>query len=193
MRRREQLLIIGPFFGTHRSRSCFWARGISQAACVFRLAMWGEMAGFETKGEQRSLGSLQSVVGCKPALGRSRTRGKAARRHGLLNVISQRLFAAFPRAFKYPPVPLAIGIGPKLCELMRPEFKPAEIRAFLYAWTSGPRYLKAVARGEVRRNLDGSRAGVPEPKDRAAAQQQLQAIAHSGARSPSKGTVRLRG
>ena len=108
---------------------------------------------------------------------------KAARRHGRLNTISLRLFKAFPRVFKYPPVPLAIAIGPKLCELMGPEFKPAEVRAFLHAWTSGPRYLKAVLRGEMRRNLDGSPAGVPEPKHRTAAKEQLKAIGHSTARS----------
>jgi len=108
---------------------------------------------------------------------------KAARRHGRLNTISLRLFKAFPRVFKYPPVPLAIAIGPKLCELMGPEFKPAEVRAFLHAWTSGPRYLKAVLRGEMRRNLDGSPAGVPEPKHRTAAKERLKTIGHSGARS----------
>ena len=58
--------------------------------------------------------------------------------------------------FKYPPVPLAMGSGLKLRELLGAEFKPAEIRTFLQAWTSGPRYLKAVARGEMRHNLDGS-------------------------------------
>jgi sRNA-binding protein len=108
---------------------------------------------------------------------------KAARRHGRLNTISRRLFKAFPRVFKYPPVPLAIAIGPKLCELMGPEFKPAEVRAFLHAWTSGPRYLKAVLRGEMRRNLDGSPAGVPELKHRTAAKERLKSIRHSGARS----------
>jgi hypothetical protein len=106
-------------------------------------------------------------------------RDKAARRHGPLSTISGRLFAAFPRAFKYPPVPLAVGIGRELCQLLRPEFKPAEIRVFLHAWTSGPRYLKAVVRGEMRRNLDGSPAGVPEAEHRTAARQQLRAMGHS--------------
>ena len=44
--------------------------------------------------------------------------------------------------FKYPPVPLAMGSGLKLRELLGTEFKPTEIGAFLQAWTSGPRYLK---------------------------------------------------
>ena len=76
-------------------------------------------------------------------------------------------------------MPLAVGIGRELCHLMSPEFKPAEIRVFLHAWTSGPRYLKAVVRGEMRRNLDGSPAGVPEAEHRAAARQQLRAMGHS--------------
>src|SRR5205085_10348827 len=109
-----------------------------------------------------------------------------AGRRGRLNALSERLFETFPRAFKYPPVPLDVGIGLKLCELISPEFKPAEIRAFLYAWTSGPRYLKAVVRGEMRRNLDGSPAGLPEPKHRAAAKERLEAIGYSGARSHNR-------
>jgi sRNA-binding protein len=70
-----------------------------------------------------------------------------------------------------------------LCELLSPEFKPADIRVFLHAWTSGPRYLKAVARGELRRYLDGSPAGLPEPEHRAAAKERVAAIGHSGGRS----------
>ncbi|MBV8773207.1 MAG: hypothetical protein JO166_12895 [Deltaproteobacteria bacterium] len=108
-------------------------------------------------GEERRATATLALLSKQP-LARARVSIQAARRHGRLNTISRRLFKAFPRAFKYPPVPLAIAIGPKLCELMRPEFKPAEVRAFLQAWTSGPRYLKAVLRGEMRRNLDGSPA-----------------------------------
>jgi sRNA-binding protein len=119
----------------------------------------------------------------KPASAPSSALNKDARRRARVNTLSERLFAAFPEAFKYPPVPLAIGIGPRLCELLSPEFKPAEIRVFLHAWTSGPRYLKAVARGEMRRNLDGSPAGLPEPKHCAAAKERLDAIGHSGGRS----------
>jgi sRNA-binding protein len=82
--------------------------------------------------------------------------------------------------FKYPPVPLAMGSGLKLRELLGTEFKPSEIRAFLQAWTSGPRYLKAVTRGEMRHNLDGSPAGLPAPEHRADAQKRLNAIRRSG-------------
>jgi sRNA-binding protein len=66
---------------------------------------------------------------------------------------------------------------------LSPEFKPAEIRFFLHAWTSGPRYLKAVTRGEMRRNLDGSPAGLPELEHRAAAKERLDVIGHSSGRS----------
>jgi len=134
--------------------------------------------------ERRAAGRF--AVSSKPPLARAHFGNKAARRHGPLNTISRRVFRAFPRVFKYPPVPLAIAIGPKLCRLLRCEFKPAEVRAFLHAWTSGPRYLKAVVRGEMRRNLDGSTAGLPEPKHRAAAKARLKAIGHSGARPSAK-------
>jgi sRNA-binding protein len=95
------------------------------------------------------------------------------------NALSERLFLEFPKLFKYPPVPLAIGTGPKLLEVLGNEFKPAEIRTFLQAWTSGPRYLKAVARGEMRRNLNGSPAGLPEAEHRADAQERLNAMRRS--------------
>jgi hypothetical protein len=105
---------------------------------------------------------------------------KRAKRRPQRSALSQRLLRDFPKAFKYPPVPLAIGIGLKLRELLGAEFKPADIRAFLHAWTSGPRYLKGVARGEMRRNLDGSPAGLPESKHRADARERLNAMRRSG-------------
>jgi hypothetical protein len=126
------------------------------------------MAGGKDAGERRPRGN---------------TLNKGAARRGRVNTLSERLFEAFPEAFKYPPVPLAIGIGPRLCELLGPEFKPAEIRVFLHAWTSGARYLKAVARGNMRRNLDGSPAGLPEPAHRADAKERLDVIGHSSGRS----------
>ena len=103
-----------------------------------------------------------------------------AKRRPQRSALSERLFRDFPKAFKYPPVPLAIGIGLKLRQLLGTEFKPADIRAFLQAWTSGPRYLKAVARGEMRRNLDGSPAALPEPQHRTDAQERLNAMRRSG-------------
>jgi hypothetical protein len=143
-------------------------------------ARWssGEKVAASNTCRQRHSGGVSAVLS-EPVRARAGARDKAARRHGPLSTISGRLFAAFPRAFKYPPVPLAVGIGRELCQLMRPEFKPAEIRVFLHAWTSGPRYLKAVVRGEMRRNLDGSPAGMPEVEHRAAARQQLRAMGHS--------------
>jgi sRNA-binding protein len=101
---------------------------------------------------------------------------KRAKRRPQRSALSERLFRDYPNAFKYPPVPLAIGVGLKLRELLGAEFKPADIRAFLQAWTSGPRYLKAVARGEMRRNLDGSPAALPESQHRADAQERLHAM-----------------
>src|SRR5438067_11110789 len=135
----------------------------------FSGAVGGTMADRNDTGERRFARTLTAAVLRKPAPSSSAL-SKGARRRARVNTVSERLFEAFPEAFKYPPVPLAIGIGPRLCELLSPEFKPADIRVFLHAWTSGPRYLKAVVRGEMRRNLDGSSAGLPEPEHRAAAQ-----------------------
>jgi sRNA-binding protein len=104
----------------------------------------------------------------------------AARHRARGSALSERLFRDFPKVFKYPPVPLAMGSGLKLRELLGTEFKPAEIRTFLQAWTSGPRYLKAVTRGEMRHNLDGSPAGLPAPEHRADAQKRLNAMRRSG-------------
>jgi sRNA-binding protein len=144
------------------------------------------MGGSKAGEKRRAAGRF--AVSSKPPLARAHFGNKAPRRHGPLSAISRRVFKAFPSVFKYPPVPLAIAIGPKLCQLLRSEFKPAEVRAFLHAWTSGPRYLKAVLRGEMRRNLDGSPAGLPEPKHRVAATERLKAIGPSGARPPAEKT-----
>jgi hypothetical protein len=122
-------------------------------------------------------GILTSSVLRRPPLVSSNDRAK---RRPQKSALSERLFRDYPKAFNYPPVPLAVGIGLKLHELLGAEFKPADIRAFLHAWTSGPRYLKGVARGEVRRNLDGSPAGLPESKHRADARERLNAMRRSG-------------
>jgi len=49
---------------------------------------------------------------------------KRAKRRPQRGALSERLFRDFPKAFKYPPVPLAVGIGLKLRELLGAEFKP---------------------------------------------------------------------
>jgi len=138
------------------------------------------MAGGKNTEERPLAQTLTTAVKPEPAPGSALN--KTARLRTRINTLSERLFEAYPEAFKYPPVPLAIGIGHRLCELLSPEFKPSEIRVFLHAWTSGPRYLKAVARREMRRNLDGSPAGLPEPEHCAGAKERLDAIGHSGSR-----------
>ena len=78
----------------------------------------------------------------------------------------------WPAAFTRP-VPLAIGISRHIQEVLRTEGETIDrkmIGMALHRWTTQGAYLYAVARGEMRRNLDGSAAGVPEEGARQHAQ-----------------------
>ena len=66
-----------------------------------------------------------------------------------------------PAAFNNYPAPLSIGVGVALIALLDGEFDAALIGRFLADWTRRPRYLEAVARGDVRRDLDGCPTDVP--------------------------------
>jgi sRNA-binding protein len=72
----------------------------------------------------------------------------------------------FPEAFRVPAVPLAIGIHHQILEVAGDSIDPAELSAFLRYWVSRWSYLQAVKRGEPRRNLDGSLAGLPTIEQR---------------------------
>jgi len=79
--------------------------------------------------------------------------------------------AAFTKA-----VPLAIGFSGRIKAAMRAEGKPMDRKAVSMAirlWTRRSAYLRAVARGEMRRNLDGSEAGIPDDAARHEAQRIL--------------------
>ena len=67
----------------------------------------------------------------------------------------------FPAAFTKP-VPLAIGIVRQIRQALPPGTGSRDVSRAVHRWTQRPSYLKAVARGEARRNLDGSEAGVPD-------------------------------
>jgi sRNA-binding protein len=65
------------------------------------------------------------------------------------------------------PVPLAVGITAQIKAVLIAEGKLVEakhrrgIGVSLHRWTTQSAYLRAIARGDVRRNLDGSEAGFP--------------------------------
>ena len=81
----------------------------------------------------------------------------------------------WPAAFTKP-VPLAVGISRHIKEALRADGKTIDrkvIGGALYRWTTHGAYLRAMVRGEMRRNLDGSEAGVPDDAARQYAQKLL--------------------
>ena len=78
----------------------------------------------------------------------------------------------WPAAFSRP-VPLAVGISRHIKEVLRAEGETIDRKSIgtaLHPWTMHGAYLRAVVRGEMRRNLDGSPAGVPDEAARQSAQ-----------------------
>jgi sRNA-binding protein len=70
----------------------------------------------------------------------------------------------WPTAFTKP-VPLAVGFSGRMKVALRAEGKAIDSKSFnlaIRSWTMQGAYLHAVMRGEMRRNLDGSEAGVPD-------------------------------
>jgi hypothetical protein len=67
-----------------------------------------------------------------------------------------------PAVFNDTPPPLAIGIDAALVALLAGEFEAELVGRFLRDWTRRPTYLAAVARGDVRRDLDGCPTNPPE-------------------------------
>ena len=83
--------------------------------------------------------------------------------------------ARWPAAFTKP-VPLALGISGHIKAVLRAEGKVVDrktIGVTIHLWTMQGAYLRAVVRGELRRNLDGSAAGVPDEAARQYAQKVL--------------------
>jgi hypothetical protein len=77
---------------------------------------------------------------------------------GAIRVLSE-LRRAFPRVFREPPVPLAIGTGRAVVELLADDFAAVDIRRALTIWTSQSSYLSALAAGGPRFDLFGEPAG----------------------------------
>jgi sRNA-binding protein len=77
-----------------------------------------------------------------------------------------RLSEVFPEVFSLPAVPLAIGIHNQILDVAGDSIDPRELSTFLRYWVSRWAYLRAMWRGEPRRNLDGSVAGSPTIEQR---------------------------
>lgn len=74
----------------------------------------------------------------------------------------------WPTAFTHP-VPLAVGFSGQMRAALRDEGTTFDRKMFgtaICAWTEQGAYLRAVMRGEMRRNLDGSDAGFPDEATR---------------------------
>ena len=79
--------------------------------------------------------------------------------------------AAFTKA-----VPLAVGFSGQIKAALRAEGNPVDRKRLsmaIHLWTRQSAYLRAVAHGEMRRNLDGSEAGLPDDAARQEAQRLL--------------------
>jgi sRNA-binding protein len=80
----------------------------------------------------------------------------------------------WPAAFTTP-VPLAIGVSGQIKAVLRSEGAFNKMaRIAIYRWTLRPGYLNAVVRGEKRRNLDGTLAGVPTHAEQAMARKVME-------------------
>jgi sRNA-binding protein len=87
----------------------------------------------------------------------------------------------WPAAFTKP-VPLAAGFSGRIKAALRAEgtdLPQKSIGVTIHQWTHQGAYLYAVMRGEMRRDLDGSEAGVPDEEAR---QQAKQVLAERAAR-----------
>ena len=83
--------------------------------------------------------------------------------------------ARWPEVFTKP-VPLAVGFSRHIKDALQADGQTLDrktIGVTIHQWTVQGAYLRAVARGEMRRNLDGSEAGVPDEEARHQAQKLL--------------------
>ena len=83
--------------------------------------------------------------------------------------------ARWPAVFTKP-VPLASGISRHMKAALLADGEAADRKALgvvLHLWTMQSAYLRAMARGDMRRNLDGSEADLPDEAARQHAQSVL--------------------
>jgi hypothetical protein len=88
-------------------------------------------------------------------------RAREAEWHGAPAALEALLRELAPLVFNDCPPPLAIGIDVALTTLLAGEFEAEVVGRFLRNWTRRPAYLTAVARGDVRRDLDGCPTDAP--------------------------------
>jgi sRNA-binding protein len=76
------------------------------------------------------------------------------------------------------PVPLAIGVDVEMRRIRHtggmPGVSSGDIADVLHYWTRSETYLRAIARREMRRNLDGTYDGMPSEEDAHRAAKDLQ-------------------
>lgn len=80
----------------------------------------------------------------------------------------------WPAAFTKP-VPLAVGFSGQIKAALRAEGLFDREKGYaIHRWTMQSAYLRALEHGEMRRNLDGSEAGIPDDDARAKARALLE-------------------
>jgi sRNA-binding protein len=89
-------------------------------------------------------------------------RTREAEWHAASAALEAMLRELAPAVFNDKPPPLAVGIDGALIALLAGEVEEAVIGRFLSVWTKRTTYLEAVARGDVRRDLDGCPTSAPD-------------------------------
>jgi sRNA-binding protein len=100
----------------------------------------------------------------------------------------------WPAAFTTP-VPLAIGASGQIKAALIADgtgYRRKTLGVTFHVWTVQSAYLRAVARGDMRRNLDGSEAGAPDDASRSRAQMLLAERAENNSKREERERSRRR-
>ena len=98
----------------------------------------------------------------------------ASRRRAELKVTERLLRDLAPRAFLKPARPLKIGICNDLIDLLAGEVAPIAVRRFLGCWCRRDAYLRALAYGGARFDLDGAAVGTVTEEQQARARRLIE-------------------
>jgi len=108
------------------------------------------------------------------------------RRKDMVGAILADCSVRWPAVFKNP-VPLAIGSARQIrAGLQGTGATYKGIGLTIHRWTMQTVYLRAVMRGEMRRNLDGTEAGIPDDAAREHARKLLEERAARNAAKPKR-------